>query len=271
MIDPVIYDFGGFKLRWYSVFILCGVMVAYFLINSESRRQRIKNDFVFNVLFWALIFGIIGARLYYVVFNFGAYKNDLSEIWKIWHGGLAIHGGLLFGLITIILYCKKYKAKTLKILDIVAPAILIAQAIGRWGNFFNQEAYGSIVEYSTLANMKIIPQFIIDNMYIQGAYRLPMFYFESLFCLLGFIIIMIFRRRKHTKNGQVLSFYLIWYGILRFFIEIFRSDSLMIADIKVAQVVSVIMVIVGVVIFVIQHKKPVLDELYNKKDDDIRF
>lgn len=271
MIDPVIFDFGGFELRWYSLLILVAVIVAYFLINSESRRHRIKNDFVFNVLFWALIFGIIGARLYYVIFNFGAYKNDLSEIWKIWHGGLAIHGGLLFGLITIILYCKKYNAKTLKILDIVAPSLLIAQAIGRWGNFFNQEAYGSIVEYSTLANMKIIPQFIIDNMYIQGAYRLPMFYFESLFCLLGFILIMIFRRRKHTKNGQVLSFYLIWYGILRFFVEIFRSDSLMIADIKVAQIISVLMVIAGGYIFVMQHKKPVLDELYNKKDEDIRF
>ena len=189
----------------------------------------------------------------------------------VWHGGLAIHGGIIAGLITIIFYTRRYNVKTLKILDIMAPALIISQAIGRWGNFFNSEAYGSIVEYNTLVNMKIIPQYIIDHMYIDGAYRLPMFYFESLACLIGFLIILFIRRRKYIKNGQVFSFYLIWYGIVRFIIEIFRSDSLMLFNIKVAQIVSVLMVLAGIVIIIKQRRKPLLDELYNKQYEDIQF
>ena len=113
MIDPVIYDFGGFQIRWYSVLILVAVFIAYRFMASESKKQHIKVDFMFNLLFWALIFGIIGARLYYVIFNFGAYKDNLSEIYKIWHGGLAIHGGMIAGLITVFFYCRKYKVKTI--------------------------------------------------------------------------------------------------------------------------------------------------------------
>ena len=153
----------------------------------------------------------------------------------------------------------------------MAPALIISQAIGRWGNFFNSEAYGSIVDYNTLINMKIIPQFVVDNMYINGAYRLPMFYFESLACILGFIIILFLRRRKYIKNGQVFSFYLIWYGITRFIIEIFRSDSLMFMNIKVAQIISVIMVLAGLIILIKQKRKPMLDELYNRSSEEIQF
>ena len=176
-----------------------------------------------------------------------------------------------FPVIYVFFYCRKYKVKTIKILDIIAPSLLIAQAIGRWGNFFNGEAYGSIVQYSTLVNMKIIPGFVIDNMLIQGSYRLPMFYFESLLCLLGFICILIYRRRKYTKNGQVFSFYLIWYGVVRFFIEAFRHDSLMFLGIRVAQIVSVLMVIVGIIIIIKQSKKPTLEELYNTPEEEIKF
>lgn len=271
MINPVLYDFGVFKLRWYSIFILLAVFIGYKFISSEARKQHVKVDFIFNLLFWALIFGIIGARLYYVAFNFELYKDNLSDIYKIWNGGLAIHGGLIVGLITILIYCRKYKAKTIKILDIIVPGLLIGQAIGRWGNFFNHEAYGKIVEYATLADMKIIPGFVIDNMYIQGAYRLPMFYFESLACLLGFVLILFFRRRKYAKNGQMFSFYLIWYGIVRFFIEGFRSDSLMLSNIKVAQLASILMVVAGIIILIVQSRKPVLEELYNKREEDMRF
>ena len=185
--------------------------------------------------------------------------------------GRSVVGGIIAGLITIIFYTRRYKVKTLKILDIMAPALIISQAIGRWGNFFNSEAYGSIVEYNTLINMKIIPQFVVDNMYINGAYRLPMFYFESLACILGFIIILFLRRRKYIKNGQVFSFYLIWYGITRFIIEIFRSDSLMFINIKVAQIISVIMVLAGLIILIKQKRKPMLDELYNRSSEDIQF
>ena len=271
-MNPVIFTIYNIDIKWYSVCILLGVICAYAVIINESKHFGIKSEFMFNIMFWALIFGILGARIYYVLFNLEYYLDNLSEIYKIWNGGLAIHGGIIFGLITIIIYCKKYKANILRILDIIVPALIIAQAIGRWGNFFNSEAYGSIVTYQTLIKIRIIPQFIIDNMYINGSYHLPMFYFESLWCLLGFIIMLIIRRRKYIKVGQVTSFYLIWYGFSRAIIEIFRTDSLMIGNVKVAIVVSVLMVIVGIVISLIQGGKPKLDELYNSnKIEDIKF
>ena len=263
-MSPVIFELFGFEIRWYSVLILLGVCLGYFLILNESKRFHYDKEVIFNLMFWTLIIGIIGARLYYVVFNFSYYKDNLKEILMVWNGGLAIHGGIIFGLITSFIFCKKHKLKFLKILDILAPAMILGQAIGRWGNFFNHEAYGSIVAYRTLLKFKIIPQFVIDNMEINGFYHLPMFYFESLMCLLGFVIMMILRRKNYLKKGMVFSFYLVWYGLTRFFIEIFRTDSLMFLNFKAAQIVSVIMVLVGIIIFIIQVRKPKLEELYDE-------
>ena len=270
-MDPVIANIGGFELRWYSVLIATAVVIAYFLILSESKRFKIQKEFMFNMMFWTLIFGIIGARLYYVLFNLDYYMNNIGEIIQVWNGGLAIHGGIIFGGLTVIIYCKKYHVRIGKILDIIVPALLLGQAIGRWGNFFNSEAYGTIVTYEQLVNMKIIPQFVIDNMLINGSYHLPMFYFESLWCLLGFFISMFLRRRKYIKDGQLTAFYLMWYGVCRFFIEMFRTDALMLGNMKIAQVVSVIMIVIGLIIQFIQSRKPKLDELYNKQEEEIKF
>ena len=270
-MNPVLFDFGFIEIRWYSVLILLGVIFGYLIVYSESRRFLIKREFLFNMIFWAIIIGIIGARLYYVLFNLDYYSNHVKEIFMIWNGGLAIHGGIIGGLLVIIYYCKRYSVNTRKVLDIFAPAVIFAQAIGRWGNFFNGEAYGSIVSYESLVKLRIIPQFIIDNMYIDGNYHLPMFYFESIACLIGFIILLIYRRRKYTKNGQTFGLYLIWYGIIRYIIEIFRTDSLMISTIKVAQLVSVIMVLVGIYIIFNQNRKPKLDDLYNAFDNEIKY
>ena len=270
MISPVIFTIFGFEVRWYSVLILLAIFISYFLVIRESAKFKVRKEVITNLLFWTIIFGILGARIYYVLFNLDYYLSNPKEIIMIWNGGLAIHGGIIAGLITIIVYTKKYKLSTLKVLDILCPALILSQAIGRWGNFFNSEAYGSIVEYKTLVNMKIIPQFVIDNMYINNAYHLPMFYFESLACILGFIILLFLRGRKYIKNGQILSFYLIWYGIIRFFIESFRTDSLMLLNIKVAQLVSILMIIVGIAIIIIQNRKPKLEELYNKDNINIK-
>lgn len=270
-MNPVMFKLFGFSVRWYSVLILIGIGLAYLLINSEARRHHIKSEFMFNLMFWTIIFGILGARAYYVIFNLDYYLYNPTEIYKVWNGGLAIHGGMLTGLITILVYCKKYKVNTKKILDICVVALILAQAIGRWGNFFNREAYGSVVSYTTLVNMKIIPQFVIDNMCINGIYHLPMFYFESLACLLGFVIMLINRRRKYVKNGITFSFYLIWYGIVRFIIETFRTDSLMLGGIKMAQIVSGIMVFVGIFIILSQSRKTKLEDLYNRVEDEIEF
>lgn len=270
-MNPVIFNIGNFELRWYSVLIAIAVIIGYVLIINESRRFKIKKEFMFNMMFWTLIFAIIGARLYYVAFNLEYYRTNILEIFQIWKGGLAIHGALLFGAITIIIYCKKYKVRVGKILDIFVPALLLGQAIGRWGNFFNSEAYGSIVTYQQLVNMKIIPQFIIDNMFINGSYHLPMFYFESLWCLLGFFLSLFLRRRKYIKDGQLVAFYMMWYGVARFVIETFRTDALLFNGIRVARVVSVLMFIIGLIIQFIQSRKPKLDELYNKAEEEVRF
>lgn len=268
MISPVAFNLFGYDIRWYSIFILIGVIIAYFLIKTECKRFQIKDEFVFNLIFYTLILGILGARTYYVIFNFSYYKEHLEEIFKIWNGGLAIHGGLIVGFFVIIFYCKKNKVDSKKMLDIIVPSVIIAQAIGRWGNFFNGEAFGGVVEYRTLVNLKIIPQFIVDNMYIDGAYHLPMFYFESILCLIGFIIMLFIRRRKYIKNGQIFGFYLMWYGLIRFFIEIFRTDALMLGSLRIAQLVSALMFISGLVIIIIQMRKPKLDDLYNSYIDN---
>lgn len=270
-MNPVIFNIGGFEIRWYSVLIAIAVIIGYFLILSESKRFKIKKEFMFNMMFWTLIFAIIGARLYYAAFNLEYYISNPIEILQIWKGGLAIHGGLLFGAITILIYCKKYQVRVGKILDIIVPALLLGQAIGRWGNFFNGEAYGTIVTYNQLVDMRIIPQFIIDNMFINGAYHLPMFYFESLWCLLGFFLSLFLRRRKYIKDGQLVAFYMMWYGAARFVIEMFRTDALMAGNVKIAQVVSILMFVIGLIVQFIQSRKPKLDELYNKQEEEIRF
>ena len=131
-MDPIAFSIGGVDVRWYSILILVGVFLASMLIKFESNRFRINKEFMLNLVFWTLIFGIIGARLYYVLFNLDYYLESPIEILKIWNGGLAIHGGIIVGLLVIIFYTKKYKANTMKILDIAVVALILAQAIGRW-------------------------------------------------------------------------------------------------------------------------------------------
>lgn len=262
-MSEVLVTIGSLEIRWYSVLIIIGLIIGYFGVMREAKRFNIDKNFIINIIFWAVISGIIGARLYYVVFNWDYYGNNLIEILKVWNGGLAIHGGIIAGIITIIFYCKKYKFSSGKILDLFAPFLLLAQAIGRWGNFFNQEAYGSITTYERLKEL-YVPEFVINGMFINGHYYLPMFYFESIWCLLGVIFLLIIRRAKKIKKGQLACLYLIWYSIGRFFIEMYRTDSLLAGNIRVAQVVSVILFLAGLIILIIKSTKKGKKELYNE-------
>ena len=244
-MDNVLFDLGFIQIKWYSFFIFMAVLTASFIILKEIKRKNIPYDLITDILFYGIIIGILGARLYYVLFNLNDYLNNPIEILEIWNGGLAIHGGIIAALTFIIIYCKKKKLNLLLLLDILAPAVIIAQAIGRWGNFFNGEAYGRIVSLEFLEGLHL-PKFIIDNMYIGGYYREPTFLYESIFSVIGFIVIMIVRRTKKVKTGQLAGIYFVWYGIERLIIESFRSDSLMLGPLKVAQVVSIISCIVGI-------------------------
>ena len=247
-------EIGPLSITWYSIFILTGIILGGIIIIKEAKRYNIPKSFVTNLIFWCVVFGIIGARLYYVLFNLDYYALAPIEIIKVWNGGLAIHGGLIAGVITAIVYCNKYKVNILKMTDIALPSVILAQAIGRWGNFFNQEAHGGIVSKSFLQNLHL-PNFIINGMHIGSHYYQPTFLYESFFCLLGFIILIAVRSMKKTKLGNTTSLYLIIYGIIRFFIESLRTDSLMLGSIKVAQLVSILMIIGGIVMFVITTLK----------------
>ena len=259
-MNRVAFNIFGFNVYYYSLCILLGVIVAYILITREGKKQGLPKEFISDLIFYTLIIGILGARVYYCVFNLDYYLANPSEILKIYNGGLAIHGGVIAGLIFVYFYTKKRNVSFIKILDIVAPAVIIAQSFGRWGNFFNQEAHGGITTYQNLKNMHI-PEFIINGMHIEGKYYYPTFFFESIWCLMGFIILMIARRNKNLRKGFQIGFYFIWYGIGRFFIEAFRTDSLMFFGLKIAQIVSLIGIIIGIIIIVTNRNKKYYNEM----------
>lgn len=259
-MNRVAFNIFGFNVYYYSLCILLGVIVAYILITREGKKQGLTKEFTSDLIFYTLIIGILGARVYYCVFNLDYYLANPSEILKIYNGGLAIHGGVIAGLVFVYFYTKKKNISFIKILDIVAPAVIIAQSFGRWGNFFNQEAHGGITTYQNLKNMHI-PEFIINGMHIEGKYYYPTFFFESIWCLIGFIILMIARRNKNLRKGFQIGFYFIWYGIGRFFIEALRTDSLMFFGLKIAQIVSLIGIIIGIIIIVTNRNKKYYNEM----------
>ena len=254
-MDREIISFGPFSLYYYSLFIFLGIIAGGSLVYFELAKEKIEKEDVFNLFFYTIIFAFLGARGYYVLFNLTYYFNNPLEIFAIWHGGLAIHGGMLGAIGFLIYYQRKKKINLLKLFDVLVIGLIIGQVIGRWGNFFNSEAYGSITSYNYLKSL-YIPEFIIKGMYIEGVYYLPTFFFESVWNLGGFIILLLIRKfYKGLRIGQLTGFYLVWYSFIRFIIEGMRLDSLMIGSLKVAQLVSVIMFVIGVYFLFLKKSK----------------
>ncbi len=258
-MNPILIQIGNVKIYWYSITILLGIIIGSILVFKEAEKQNISKTIMSDILFYTILIGIVGARIYYVIFNHDYYKN-IIDIIKVWEGGLAIHGGIIAGSLFIIIYTKKKNLSTKKILDICVPGLLIGQVLGRWGNFFNGEAHGPITTLTHLQQMHI-PKFIINGMNINGNYYIPTFFYESLWCLIGLIIIILIRRNMKIKNGQITGIYLIWYGIGRFVIESMRTDSLMLNTLKQAQIISIIMIIIGIIIIIMGKEK------YNKMNN----
>ena len=250
-MNPVALQLGPISIRWYAICIVSGLILAVYLSMKEAPRKKIDPDAIIDFILIAFPLAILGARLYYVIFEWGYYSQHLGEIFAIWNGGIAIYGGLLTGALVLYLFSRRRLIEPIDFLDIAAPSVMIAQSIGRWGNFFNQEAYGAAVK-----SLNYLPSFIRDQMYIDGSYRQPTFLYESIWNLLGFLLILILRRKpQFLRQGEVTAFYLIWYGFGRMIIEGMRTDSLMVAGLRVSQWLSMILILVGLAIILYQRRK----------------
>ena len=258
-MNRVAIDLGFIQIYWYSITMFLGVLFGIIVAYIEIKRKKIDVVKFENMAFYAVLFGFLGARIYYVLFNLDYYLASPIEIVKVWNGGLAIHGGIIGAVVAMYVYCKKNKLNILEMLDICAPAILIGQIIGRWGNFFNSEAHGGVVTREFLESLHL-PNFIINGMYINGAYYHPTFLYESLLNLICFIVLMFLRRNKKIRLGVLVGIYLMWYAVVRFFIESLRTDALMLGSLRMAQVISVVLFVIGLVLVILSQKK----ERYNK-------
>ena len=268
-MNRVLFQIGPVTIYWYSFLILVAVIVGYQIVVSYSKKISYKTNEIMDMVLYLVIFSIIGARAYYVIFNFSLYQDDLLSIFMIWKGGLAIYGGVIAGILYILYYCKKKGLDFIRVLDIFSLSLLLGQAIGRWGNFFNGEAYGGKTTLEALQSLHL-PKFIIDGMYIDGFYRQPTFLYESIWCLVGVFFLICIRKKYTNQVGRQVSFYLIWYGIGRFFIEGLRSDSLYLGIFRVSQLVSIVMVVIGfALLFRIKHKGKVKNTIIGGEDGRI--
>ena len=251
MINPIAFQLGPFAIRWYALCIVSGLILAVYLAMREAPRRNILSDDILDFILIAFPLSLVGARLYYVLFQWSYYVEHPAEIIAIWNGGIAIYGGLIAGALVMWFYSRSKFINMLDFLDVAAPSVMIAQAIGRWGNFVNQEAYGA-----TVKSLNYLPSWMQKQMYIDGAYRQPTFLFESVWNLIGFILILVLRRKpKFFKQGEIAAFYLIWYGCGRMVIEGMRTDSLMLAGLRVSQWLSVFLILLGIGIIIYQRKR----------------
>lgn len=259
---PADFNLFGLPLHWYGAIIAMGFLLALFYVMKRRSQFGLSSDNIIDVLIWALPAGIIGARLYYVVFNFSLYKNNLLDIFKIWNGGLAIYGGIIGAIIAIYIFSKVKKIKFGAILDIGAYGFLIGQAVGRWGNFINREAFGRQTE--------IFCRMGLTDAAGNTIFVHPTFLYESLWNVLGLLLLHIFSKLgKRRYDGQIFAMYVTWYGFGRMLIEGLRTDSLYIGStgIRVSQLLAALTVIGGLVFLAvngsISRKK---DELYVNSD-----
>ncbi|PCF45480.1 prolipoprotein diacylglyceryl transferase [Staphylococcus delphini] len=252
-IDPVAFSLGGLEVKWYGIIIASAILIGYWIAQKSAQSVGFREDDLVNILLVCVFVAIISARLYFVLFQLDYYIQNPIEIPMIWHGGIAIHGGLIGAFAIGIYYCYRKNWHPFQLGDVVAPSIILAQGIGRWGNFMNHEAHGGPVSRSFLESLHL-PQFIIENMQINGIYYQPTFLYESIWDVIGFIILITIRR--HLKIGETFFIYIIWYSIGRFYIEGLRTDSLMLTEtIRIAQAVSIVCIIIGIIFIVWRRLK----------------
>ncbi|WP_027364569.1 prolipoprotein diacylglyceryl transferase [Desulfotruncus alcoholivorax] len=242
MIDPIAVNIGPLHVRWYGIIMASAFVIGIYLAYRRAERNHIDPNHILNMVTLIIPASIIGARMYYVIFAWNNYRSNPLDALAIWHGGLAIHGGIIGGLLAGLYYVRRYDLPIWKIADIMAPSLILGQAIGRWGNFINQEAHGGPVTEQFINHF---PAFIKNQMYINGSYYHPTFLYESMWDFLVFLFLMWHWPRKKAQ-GEIALLYLILYSAGRFWIEAMRTDSLMLGPIRVAQLVSIVLIITGV-------------------------
>ena len=273
-------NLGFTTVRWYGAIIAFGFLLAVLFGGRIAYKWKINLDKMIDVLLYGTIGGILGARLYYVAFKWDYYGQHLSDIFKIWEGGLAIYGGIIGGILAAFIVCKIEKLNFFNLLDMVSMSLLIGQGIGRWGNYANQEAFGSITNknwgmmsdtvaeyvsrnasYFGLDNVDNVKQYIADN----NLFVHPTFFYESVWCILGFFVLYIIMKKRRKFSGQLFLCYGVWYGFERMVVEGLRSDSLYIANtsIRVSQALSAALMLVSLVLLISlyvkfsKHPKPI--------------
>ncbi|WP_102028658.1 prolipoprotein diacylglyceryl transferase [Salirhabdus sp. Marseille-P4669] len=267
--DRVFLDIGPLTIYWYGLIIATGAFLALLMAMREADRLGLNKDLFVDLLVFAIPAAIIFARFYYVIFEWDRYADGpWWKVFAIWEGGIAIHGALIGAVLTAVLFAKAKGVSFWQIADIAAPSLLLGQAIGRWGNFMNQEAYGGPISAEAWDNgLKFIPDFIMNQMCVNGVYHHPTFLYESVWNFLGIILILVIRRKFNPRRGEIFFTYLIWYSVGRYFVEGMRTDSLYVwnTNIRMAQLISVL-IIIGCIIFIIyRRKKGLADKHYNGK------
>lgn len=233
--NPIAFSIGNIDIRWYGILIAMAMLLGVIIACKRAPKQGLTEDNVLDTIIWMLPIGVIGARAYYVLFNLNMY-HSFAEMLNIRSGGLAIHGGLIFGIATVFVVSHFKKFSALNMLDLLLPIVALGQAIGRWGNFFNGEAHGG-------------PTNLPWGIMVDGVKVHPTFLYESIWCLLLFIFLVWFADHKRTFYGQIVALYGILYSIERFLVESLRTDSLMIGPFKQAQVLSIVAIIGCIVLY----------------------
>jgi prolipoprotein diacylglyceryl transferase len=240
-LDPIAFKLFGLEIRWYGILIATGMVLGTILAIKRAKRQGIEEDKVLDLLLFAIPASIIGARTYYVLFNLKSYGGDLLSMINIRQGGLAIHGGVIGGVLVGYFFCKKHHISFRKMVDICAPSIILGQAIGRWGNFINKEAYGSPTD---------LPWAIV----VDGVKVHPTFLYESIWNFMVFLFLLWYDKKKKF-HGELFLLYAALYSTARFFIEGLRMDSLMFGPFRVAQLVSISAILLASTFIYIGRKR----------------
>ncbi|WP_274653064.1 prolipoprotein diacylglyceryl transferase [Paenibacillus humicola] len=225
-LNPIAFTLGAIQVHWYGIIIAGGALLGLVLAIREGKRFKLTPDFFMDLVLFGIPSAIIGARIYYVAFEWENYRNNLSEIVKIWHGGIAIYGALIGAVIAAVFYTRRKGYSFWRIADICAPSLITGQMIGRWGNFMNQEAHGGPVSESFLRGTLHLPDWIVNQMFINGTYYHPTFLYESVWSFAGLLLLLVVRRIRGLRAGELFAGYFIWYSLGRFFVEGVRTDSL---------------------------------------------